>query len=163
MLGDLAPPCRSWKKHFCPSCSSDRGAQTCAEAPARWCVCPLNTKTAPAWEQWGGWCWSPSTSSSPVGLGGPDSHTSPEWTSGAGRLQALSQSRPQSILQSLMYLCFAPLAPGEGLQNGTTRRLVTCVLTKRRWSAPLFSPRIRRTPKPRSNPPGVELNLGSHF
>lgn len=147
----------------CPSSSSDRGARTCAEAPARWCVCPSNTKTAHAWEQWGGWCWSPSTSSSPVGLGGPGSHTSPEWTSGAGRLQSALIVEAWINFAIINVPCFAPLAPGEGLQNGTTRRLVTCVLTKPRWSAPLFSPRIRRALRPRSKPPGIELNLKSHF
>lgn len=35
--------------------------------------------------RWEGWCWNPSTSWSPAGLPGPDSRTSPGWTSGVGR------------------------------------------------------------------------------
>lgn len=84
------PTKRTVSLFFCLSAPSDHGAQTCVKAPVHWCVCPSNMMTAHAWEQWGGWCWSHSTSSSPVGPGGPGSRISPEWTSGVGGLQVFS-------------------------------------------------------------------------
>lgn len=47
------------------------------------------------------------------------------------------------------YALSAVCIAGGGLQNGTIRLLATCVLTKPRWSAPLFTCRIRRVPRSR--------------
>lgn len=47
------------------------------------------------------------------------------------------------------YALSAVCIAGGGLQNGTIRLLATCVLTKPRWSAPLFTCWIRRVPRSR--------------
>lgn len=63
----------------------------------------------------------------------------------------------QPRLQSLMSVF---LVTGEDLQNGTTRHLVTYVLTKPRGSALLFSPLTRQAPRPSSEPQKLSFVLG---
>lgn len=65
--------------------------------------------TARVLEQWGGLCWSPNTSLSPVGRGRRDSRTSPELISGVGGLHhpfiAMFFDKMSQLQEVLFWYC----------------------------------------------------------